>query len=330
MNHDTFYRDARVLITGGAGMIGSTLAGRLVAQGAIVTVVDAMLPDYGANLFNLQGLLDRLTLVRGDIRDADRLKEWVENADFIFNLAAQVSYVDSNVDPLLDLEINCRGHLNLLMACARFNRRAKLVFTSSRFVYGTVEYNPVDEKHPFNCLSIYGIHKLAGEKYYRFYHDAHGLDTVSLRLSNPYGPRQQMKHSKYGIVNWFIRLALEGKPLTVFGEGAQKRDYIFVEDVAEGLLAAARTPETAGQVYNLGAGVGTPFIEMARIVAEEVPGTGVQHLPWPQDRYFVETGDYVSDIRRVQAATGWRPRTSLRDGIARTVAFYRQHRHHYW
>lgn len=330
MNDRDFFRDARVLITGGAGMIGSTLAHLLVAQGAKVIVVDAMLPDYGANLFNLTGILDRLTLIRGDIREGHRLTEWVEGADFIFSLAAQVSYVDSNLDPLLDLDINCRGHLNLLMAASRINRRAKIVFTSSRFVYGTVEYNPVDEKHPFNCLSVYGIHKLAGEKYYRFYHDAHGMDTVSLRLSNPYGPRQQMKHSKYGIVNWFVRLALEGKPLTVFGEGRQRRDYIFVADVAEALLAAAQSPATAGQVYNVGAGVGTPFIEMAKLVAQEVPGTEVQHLPWPQDRYFVETGDYVSDISRMKQATGWQPRTSLAEGIARTVAFYRQHREHYW
>jgi UDP-glucose 4-epimerase len=205
-----------------------------------------------------------------------------------------------------------------------------VVFTSSRFVYGSIDYNPVDEGHPFNCLSIYGIHKLAGEKYYRFYHDAHGLDTVSLRLTNPYGPRQQMRHSKYGIVNWFIRLALEGKPLTVFGEGRQKRDYIYVEDVCQGILSAALSPKTAGQVYNLGSGVGTPFIDMVKLVAEAVPGTQIQHLPWPKDRYFVETGDFVADISKIQEDTGWRPTTALSTGIARTVAFYREHRQHYW
>ncbi len=330
MTEPDFFRSARVLITGGAGMIGSTLAHLLCEQGAELLLVDAMLPDYGANLFNLEGIRDRVTLIQGDIRDSSRMRQWVDGADFIFNLAAQVSYVDSNVDPMLDLDINCRGHLNLLMACARFNRRAKLVFTSSRFVYGTVEYNPVDEKHPFNCLSIYGIHKLAGEKYYRFYHDAHGLDTVSLRISNPYGPRQQMKHSKYGIVNWFIRLALDGKPLTVFGEGTQKRDYIFVEDVASGLLAAAQSPHTAGQVYNLGVGEGTRFVDMANLVAAQVPGTEVVHLPWPQERYFVETGDFISDICRLKAATGWQPKIPLAEGIARTVAYYRRHRNHYW
>ena len=330
MNDFSYFHDSRVLITGGAGMIGSTIARLLVEQGAEVTVVDAMLPAFGGNRFNLSDIMDRIVFVKGDIRNTERMKKWVDGADYIFSLAAQVSYVDSNHDPLLDLDINCLGHLNLLLALSQINRRAKVIFTSSRFVYGSIEYNPVDENHPFNCLSIYGIHKLAGEKYYRFYHDAHGLDTVSLRITNPYGPRQQMKHSKYGIVNWFIRLALEGKPLTVFGEGQQKRDYIFVKDVATGILSAALAPGTAGQVYNLGTGVGTPFIDMVRLVAETIPGTEIQHLPWPKDRYFVETGDFIADITKIQAATAWAPQTSLQEGIEETVAHYRRHRKYYW
>jgi UDP-glucose 4-epimerase len=326
----TYFHDSRVLITGGAGMIGSTIARLLVEQGAEVTVVDAMLPTYGGNRFNLNGIMDKIVFVKGDIRNLDRVKRWVDGADYVFSLAAQVSYVDSNHDPLLDLDINCRGHINLLLALSQMNRRAKVVFTSSRFVYGSIEYNPVDERHDFNCLSIYGIHKLAGEKYYRFYHDAHGLDTVSVRITNPYGPRQQMKHSKYGIVNWFIRLALEGKPLTVFGEGQQKRDYIFVEDVAEGIMSVALSPGTAGQVYNLGTGVGTPFIDMVHLVAESIPGTEVQYLPWPQDRYFVETGDFIADISKITAATDWAPRIGLQEGVGRTISYYQQNREQYW
>jgi len=308
------FRDAQVLLTGGAGMIGSTIAHILVGQGAQVTVVDAMLPAYGGNLVNLQAIQDKIVFIKGDIRDTERINDWVDGVDFVFNLAAQVSYVDSNHNPLLDLDINCRGHLNLLLALSRINPRAKVVFTSSRFVYGSIDYNPVDEGHPFNCLSIYGIHKLAGEKYYRFFHDAHGLDTVSVRITNPYGPRQQMKHSKYGIVNWFIRLALEGKPLTVFGEGLQKRDYIFVEDLAVGIVRAALSPKTNGEVYNLGSGLGTPFIDMVGLIAEAVPETEIQHLPWPQDRYLVETGDFIADISRIKAwreISFWVPKNSF-------------------
>lgn len=311
-------------------MIGSQITRLAVQGGAQVTVLDAMLPLYGGNPFNLHGLEEAISFVQGDMRDPELLRAMVPGKDIIFSLAGQVSYVDSNVDPFLDLEINCGGHLKVLEACRQHNRRAKLVFASSRFVYGAIEYNPVDENHPFNCLSIYGIHKLAGEKYYRFYYDAHGLETVSLRLANPYGPGQQMKHSKYGIVNWFIRLALEGKPLTVYGEGQQQRDYIFNQDMAEAFLTVALEPGTAGKVFNVGSGVGTPFMEMARLVAAAVPGTEVVQLEWPADRYFVETGDYISDLTKITSATSWRPRTSLAQGIARTVAFYRENRQYYW
>ncbi len=321
---------ARVLITGGAGMIGSTIAHQAVAQGAEVSILDAMLPLYGGNLFNLHGILDRVRFIEGDIRNLDLMRRVVPGYDYIFSLAGQVSYVDSNTEPLVDLDINCKGHLQVLEACRRENPRARLLFASSRFVYGRIEYNPVDEGHPFNCLSIYGIHKLAGEKYYRFYQEAYGLPTVSVRIANPYGPRQQMKHSKYGIVNWFIRLALEGQPLTVFGDGSQRRDYIFNEDLAAGCIALMLSPDTDGQVYNLGTGTGVPFREMAQLVAAAVPGTEVRQVAWPQDRYFVETGDYLSDISRITAATDWRPRTGLKEGIERTAAYYREHRREYW
>ncbi len=311
-------------------MIGSTIAHLAVKHGARVTILDALLPLYGGNLFNLQGIQDKIRFIHGDIRDFELVKSLVGEADIIFSLAGQVSYVDSNTDPLLDLDINCKGHLQVLEACRQTKSRARLVFASSRFVYGRIEYNPVDESHPFNCLSIYGIHKLAGEKYYRFYHEAYGLETVSVRIANPYGPRQQMKHSKYGIVNWFIRLALEGKPLTIYGDGRQRRDYIFVEDLAEAMVCLALTPGAAGEVYNLGSGTGTPFMEMAQLVAEAVPGTEVRQVEWPADRYFVETGDYIGDISKITKVSHWQPQTSLREGIARTVNYYRQHREQYW
>jgi UDP-glucose 4-epimerase len=330
MNDFSNFKGSRVLITGGAGMIGSTIAHILVEQGAEVTVLDAMLPLYGGNSFNLKNILDKIVFVQGDIRDPELVKKSVDGMDYVFNLAAQVSYVDSNLDPMLDLDINCGGHLNVLLALSQVNRRAKVVFTSSRFVYGSIDYNPVDENHPFNCLSVYGIHKLAGEKYYRFFHDAHDLDTVSVRIANPYGPRQQMKHAKYGIVNWFVRLALEGKPLTIFGEGLQKRDYVFVEDLAAGIVTSILSQNTNGKVYNLGSGVGTPFIDMVQLIAEVIPGTEIQYLPWPQDRYLVETGDFIADISKIRKDMGWVPQISLQEGIEKTVAYYRQYREQYW
>lgn len=314
---------SRILITGGAGMIGSAIARQAVAAGAIVTILDTLAPQYGGNLFNLEGL--DVSFIYGDIRELALVSEVVKDKDIIFNMAAQVSYVDSNIDPFFDLDINCRGHLTVLESCRRNNPKARLIFPSSRFVYGAIERNPVDETHPYNCLSIYGVHKLNGEKYYHFYHDAHGLDAVIFRIANPYGPRQQMKHSKYGILNWFVRQALEGKPLTIFGDGEQKRDYIFVEDLAAAMLAGAAARDVKFDVFNVGSGRGLAFKEMAEIVAREVGGTRVDYLPWPKERYFVETGDYVSDIAKIRRRLSWEPRTMIEAGIAATVAYYREH-----
>ena len=319
-----------VLVTGGAGMLGSWIAEKAVRQGARVTVLDAMAPDYGGNAFNLAPVRDEIRFVQGDIRDAELLAREAARAQVIFNLAAQVSYIDSNLDLLGDLDVNCRGQILLLEAARKAGNRPKIVFASSRFVYGRIEYNPVDERHPLNCLSVYGIHKIAAEKYHRFFYERHGIPTVCLRIANPYGPRQQMKHSKYGIVNWFIRQALDGRPLTVFGTGSQKRDYVYVEDVAEAFLAAACSPNADGQVYNVGAGKGIAFREMAERIAYLVPGTQVIQTEWRAGSVFVETGDYVSDIRKIRKETGWFPKTGFSEGLERTLAYYRSHRDHYW
>ncbi|MHB8094341.1 MAG: NAD-dependent epimerase/dehydratase family protein [Candidatus Aminicenantales bacterium] len=323
-------RRTRILITGGAGMLGSAIARLASSHGAQVTIVDALLPLYGGNLFNLHGIADKITFIKGDIRDRDCLRAALKDQDLIFSLAAQVSYVDSNLDPFLDMDINCRGLVNILEECRSSAPKAKIVFSSSRFVYGRITSNPVDEKHPFNCLSIYGIHKLAGEKYHRFYYDYHGLKTCSLRISNPYGPRQQMKHSKYGILNWFIRQALEQKPLTIYGDGMQKRDYVYVNDLAEAFLAAGLSDATTGGVYNVGSGTGTAFLDMAGSIVANVPGSEIKMLEWPQDRYFVETGDYISDITRLSEDTGWRPRTPIAEGIKETIDYYVRYRPEYW
>ena len=311
-------------------MLGSAIALKLVPLGAHVTVLDAMFPDYGGNAFNLSEVQRDIEFVQGDIRDAALMRTCVEGAEHIFNLAAQVSYIDSNTDMLGDLDINARGQITLLEACRATGAHQRVVFASSRFVYGRIESNPVNELHPLNCLSIYGIHKLTGEKYHRYFFERYGLPTVSLRIANPYGPRQQMKHSKYGIINWFIRQALEGKPLTVYGKGRQQRDYIYVEDIAEAFLRAATSEIAIGNVYNVGSGQGVAFAEMARLVAELIPGTTVVETPWNPGSYFVETGNYVSDISRIQRDTGWRPRVLLREGIERTIEFYRRYKTFYW
>lgn len=320
----------RILITGGAGMIGSTIAIQSVKRGATVTIFDNMLPMYGGNHFNLEPVKDEINFVFGDIRDEVTVSEVVKGQDVIYNLAAQVSYVDSNIHPFYDLDVNCRGHLTVLECCRKYNPKVRIIFSSSRFIYGKTQYNPVDEEHPYNCLSIYGVHKLNGEKYYQYYYQNHHLDTIIFRIANPYGPRQQMKHSKYGVVNWFIKLGLEGISLPIFGDGKQKRDYIFVEDIAECMLSILKVKNPEWRVFNLGSGVGTRFCDMAKFVVDALKGAKIEFKEWPKDRYFVETGDYISNIDRIKNVSGWAPKTPMIEGVRKTIEYYQKYRRYYF
>jgi UDP-glucose 4-epimerase len=320
----------KILITGGAGMIGSTIALSAASYGAQITILDALLPLYGGNLFNLKDIKDEIAFVKGDIRDAALVKRLVKDQDIIFDMAAQVSYIDSAKDPHLDLDINCLGHLNILEACRWNNRDVKIIFPSSRFVYGSIEYSPVDEGHPFNCLSIYGIHKLAVEKYLVFYHQYYGMSTIIFRIANPYGPRQQMKHSKYGIVNWFIRMALEGKDLTIFGEGNQMRDYIYVKDLSQAILLAAVDENLKHEIFNIGSGKAISFRTMVETIARTINKGKVVFLPWPDDYAFTESGDYLTNISKIKKKLKWAPQTGFEKGVRETMQYYKQYRVNYW
>ncbi|MBI5368933.1 MAG: NAD-dependent epimerase/dehydratase family protein [Planctomycetes bacterium] len=324
------YAGARVLVTGGLGMIGSTLAHRLVPLGARVTLVDACIEPYGANLFNLEGIRERVAVNITDIRDRESMKTLVKGQDVVFNLAGQVSHNDSLENPYLDAEINYIGHLNVLECLRRNNPRAVVVHAGSRLQFGRIDRTPVDESHPLRPKTPYALHKTAAENLYLFYAEIHRQPCICFRIANPYGPRSQMRHSKYSMINWFLRQAMEDKPIKVFGDGEQIRDYIYVEDLAEALLAAAATPECRGQVYNVGSGVGSKFRDMVRTIVEGVGAGRAEHVPWPQDYVNVETGDYVTDTRKLCAATGWQPRTGLTEGVRLTIEYYRRHRAQYW
>jgi UDP-glucose 4-epimerase len=324
------YRERRVLLLGGLGLIGSTLAHRLAALGARVTIVDALFPQFGGNTKNLAGIEDRVALHVGDIRDEALMRYVVPGQDCIINLAAQVSYTDSVTDPFLDLDINCRAMLLLLELCRTLNPTVRVLFPGSRLQFGRITRIPVAEDHPQIPLMPYGIHKMAAEKYCQMYHRIYGLRTTALRLANPYGPRQQMRHSKYGIVNWFIRMAMEDRTIKIFGDGAQVRDYIYVDDVATAFLLAASRDQAAGEVFNVGSGTPTSFREMAEKVVRLVGKGRIEFVPWPADYTNVETGDYVTDIRRMKSLLDWTPETPLADGIQLTHDYYEQHRAAYW
>jgi UDP-glucose 4-epimerase len=326
----SFYKGKQALITGGLGMIGSTLAHILIGWGARVSILDALLPLYGGNLFNIEDIKNDVAVTIGDIRDKTLMERAIPGQDVIFHLAAQVSYIDSMTNPFLDLDINCRGSLVLLEACKALNRDARIVFTGSRMQYGRILANPVDESHPMEPLMPYGIHKLSVEKYHLMYHQNDGLHVAVARITNPYGPRQQMKHGKYGIVNWFIKQAMTGQVIKVFGDGRQTRDYIFVEDVARALLALGAGPRADGEVFNVGSGCGVAFIDMIRQIVDIVESGKIEMVPWPADYQNVETGDFVADINKIQRLVGWRARVGLADGIRKTLDFYRTNQHHYW
>ena len=320
----------QVMITGGLGMLGSSIAHQLVKYKAKVTIVDACIEPYGANMFNLEGIQGRVNLNIADIRDKEAIKFLVREKDIIFNFAAQVSHNDSIDDPFLDADINYIGHLNVLESVRQFNPSAKVLFSGSRLQFGPIESIPVGEDHPLRPKTPYAFNKTMAENMYRFYHEVHGIPCIIFRIANPYGIRCQMKHSKYSIINYFIRKAMEDKPITIFGDGKQLRDYIYLGDLVSAFLLASITDEAEGEVFNVGSGVGTRFKDMVNMVAEVVGKGEVVHVPWPEDYLNVETGDYITDISKMSKMLGWQPLIGLREGIEMTHVYYEKHQAQYF
>ncbi len=322
------YAGCRVIITGGLGFIGSNLARRLVGLGAEVVLVDSLIPAYGGNPFNISGIEDRVTVNVADVRDRFAMDHLVKGCRVMFNLAGTLSHIDSMTDPLTDLEINCRSQLSILEACRSNNPDIKVVFAGTRGQYGRAIYLPVDEKHPLNPTDVNGINNSAGEAYHILYCRVHGLRATSLRLTNTYGPRHQMRHHRQGIINWFVRLALEGREIRLFGDGSQVRDTNYVDDVLEALLLAGASESADGEVFNLG-GHPAKLLEVVEVIAS-LTGARSSMVPFPDDVVAIEVGDYVADWSKAERVLGWRPTVSLETGMTRTIDFYRQHREHYW
>jgi UDP-glucose 4-epimerase len=319
----------RVLITGGLGFIGSSIARRCVSEGRQVTLVDACLEPYGWNFFNIRDISDQVRFVEGDIRNPDLMGSLVAEADVVFHMAAQVGREISMENPKLDAEINCIGTLNVLEAARKSGVPPVIVFAGSRGQTGEPEVLPVDESHPDRPTDVYGINKLAAEKYLFLYHQVYGIPVVSLRLNNVYGPRCQMHAGFYGILNWFMANAMTGKPVTVYGQGLQTRDYVYIEDVVEAFHLAAFNEKAVGQMFYVGSGVETVFLNMAREVVRAVGRGQIVHVPFPEQREKIDIKRFVVNTSKFRAATGWQARTNLEEGIARTADYYRKCLEHY-
>jgi len=315
----------RVLVLGGLGFFGSNIVHKCVGLGAEVTVFDAMIEPYGFNLANLKGIEKKVGLLKQDMRNFGDLSKAVKEKDLIFNCAGQVSHVDSMKEPFLDIELNIVANLNLLEACRKFNGNAKIVYAGTRAQVGKAEYTPIDEKHPTNPVDVYGIDKLTAEKYLLLYSSAYGIKGVSIRSTNGFGPRHQMKHGLYGILNWFIRLALEGKTISVYGTGEQLRDYLYIDDIVNAMVSCGQSEKANGQIYNVSSGKGIKFIEMVKKIIE-FSGKGKYELkPFPEERKMIETGDVVLSYKKINRELGWEPLTSFDDGLKKTIDFYKKH-----
>ena len=325
-----FYRDRRVMITGGLGFIGSNLAHQLVTLGCShVLLVDSLISEYGGNLFNISGIDDRVRVNIADVRQQSTMNYLVRDIDVIFNLAGQVSHIDSMQDPYTDLEINCRSQLSLLEACRRYNANVKVVFAGTRQVYGRPESLPVTESHLVRPTDVNGINKAAGEYYHLVYNNVFGVRACSLRLTNVYGPRQLLKHNRQGFIAWFIRQVVENREIQLYGDGNQLRDFVYVDDAAEAFLRAGASDACNGQVLNVG---GAEPISLRNLVELLIAvGTSGRYrlVEWPPEKKAIDIGDFYADSSLIFRTLGWQPRMLLQEGLTRTIEYYRAHLHHY-
>jgi len=329
MSHTRFYQGRRVMITGGLGFIGSNLAHRLVQLGADVLLVDSLIPDYGGNLFNVNGIESQVRINVADVRQASTMNYLVRDREVIFNLAGQVSHIDSMRDPHTDLDINCRSQLTLLEACRHHNPGVKVVYASTRQIYGRPDALPVTERHLVRPTDVNGINKAAGEYYHLVYNNVFGVRACALRLTNVYGPRQLLRHNRQGFIGWFIRLVLENREIEIFGDGSQIRDFVYVDDAVEAFLAAGASDAVNGEAFNVG---GDEHISHRDLVAllVELAGQGrFKFVEWPREKKAIDIGSFYADSSLFMNRTGWAPTVPLREGFTRTLAYYRAHLSHY-
>ena len=319
----------KVLISGGLGFIGSNLADRLVGDGAQVTIIDSMIPEYGGNMRNIHEISDKITVNFSDVRDPFSINQLISEQDYLFNLAGQTSHLDSMEEPFTDLDINAKAQLSILEACRKHNPDIRIIFASTRQIYGKPKYLPVDEKHPCHPVDVNGINKMAGEWYHILYHDVYGIPTSVLRLTNTYGPRMRIKDARQTFLGIWIRNLLEKKPIQVYGNGLQRRDYNYVDDVVDALLIAATRPEARGKIFNLGAPEPLSLEDTARLMCKLNDGASYEKIPFPEERKAIDVGDFVCDYKAFQSTFDWNPKVNFQEGISKSIDYYRKNLDYY-
>ena len=324
------FKSKNVLITGGAGFIGSNLALRLNELGANITLVDSLIPEYGGNLWNIESIKNSVNVNISDVRDEHSMKYLVKKQDYLFNLAGQTSHTDSMLNPYPDLDINVRAQLFILEACRKYNPDIKIVFASTRQIYGKPEYLPVNERHPLQPVDVNGVNKMAGEWYHLVYNNVYGIRAAVLRLTNTYGPRMRVKDARQTFLGIWIRLIIENKPIMVFGDGKQVRDFNYIDDVIDALLLSASREDANGKIFNLGADDPISLKDTAELLIEVNKGGDYEIVPFPEDRKVIDIGDYYADYRKIRSQLGWKPKVPLAQGLQKTLDYYKQFGSHYW
>lgn len=325
----SFFTARKVLITGGLGFIGATLAQRLVTEGAKVTVVDSLIPEYGGNLWNVETLRSKIDVNICDVRDEHAMRYLIRHHEFLFNLAGQTSHLDSMHAPFPDLEINARAQLSILEACRHHNPTIKIVFASTRQVYGAPRFVPVTEEHPLQPVDVNGINKIAGESYHILYNNVYGIRSCALRLTNTYGPYMRIKDARQTFLGIWIRRVLEGQPFLVYGDGSQLRDFSYGTDVVDALLLAAASDKSAGQIYNLGADETFSLRQVADLLVSLHPHSSYKVTPFPSELKAIDIGDYYGAYGKISNDLGWKPKVTLARGLRLTLDYYREHLAHY-
>lgn len=323
-----FFKSKQVLILGGLGFIGSNLAIKLVDMGANVTILDNLLPRHGGNPHNIFPIKDKCKVDISDLRDTSSLPDMVKNKDIIFDMVGQVSHIDSMKDPFTDLEINCKSKINLLETCREHNSNAKIIFASTRQIYGRPEYLPVDELHRINPVDINGIHKAAAENYFSLYSTIYNMNCIGLRLTNTYGPRQYIQGDSQGFVGIFLRLALQNKKITMYGDGKQIRDFNYIDDVVEAFLLAAKTPKINNGVYNIGHHIKYSLLDFVKTLQKFIE-VEYEYKSFPENKKNIDIGNYYTNYSAFKEKTSWSPKVDLEEGLMKTVKYFQDNLSYY-